>query len=672
MLTTVDVPGSGVTGDSTGPVTSQVAFLGGTLSAHVDDSERGGSGIAAVEYYLDDVGGTGLPMVAGASPTEDATAAYNVPDGQHVLYVRAQDAAGNWGPLSSVLVTGADAGGPTTSGPMLTPQLVRHDGGAVHVSATGDDSASGNTNIVAGEYFVDTLGADGAGVAMTVSQAAPVAAVDGTLGQTEVNALAEGGHSVYIHTQDAEGNWGAAVTATLAVDTTGPVVTDGDALAVSPNPSNGNVPYSNGTSSIRLNATQLSDPESNFVQSPIAGAEMFIDNVGAAGTGVPLRAVDGSFSDPVEGGYADIPLATVRALSNGNHTISVRAKDAAGNWGALSTTTLVVDKVNPTVSNAAAVPSPTQGARTATITATGTDGTSVVAGEFFRGADPGAGKGTAMTVSGSGPWTVTGTLDTSVLPEGSTTVKVRVKDAAGNWSATVNATVTVTAPLSFSTLGNDASGRNANNVYRWNGSSMVGTVFSGPANVDGYAVVDATHVYLSFSNTSTNLGGGLTVQDEDVVSFNPATGTYTMVFDGSTNGLGGSVDVDAISVAGGKLYYSVNGTTRPTGVTGAGGAANDIYRFDGTGVTGSSTRVVDASQAPYSMPNSDVDGLVFIDATHFYLSFSPTTTGTLAGLGNVQDEDVVAYNAGTWSVYFDGTGKGLTDNNSDIDAFDLP
>ena len=39
----------------------------------------------------------------------------------------------------------------------------------------------------------------------------------------------------------------------------------------------------------------------------------------------------------------------------------------------------------------------------------------------------------------------------------------------------------------------------------------------------------------------------------------------------------------------------------------------------------------------------------------------------------VQDEDVVYYNAGTWSVYFDGTSKGLTaSGNLDIDAFDLP
>ncbi len=673
MLTTVNVPGSGTAGDTAGPVTSQVAYLNGTLTARVDDSERGNSKIKAVEYYQDDVtAGTGIAMTVGTTTaTEDSTAAVSVPAGQHVYYVRGQDAADQWGPFSSVLVTGADAGGPTTSGATLSPRLIRPTGGAVQVSATGDDSASGNSHIDKAEYFIDTVGADGTGVPMTVSQAAPVASVDGVLTAATVLGLAEGGHPVYVHSRDAQGNWGSATYATLVIDATGPVVTDGDALAVVPNPSNGNLPYSNGTSSIRLNATQLTDPLQNGAQSPIAGAEMFIGDATAPGTGIPLKAVDGSFNDPVEGGYADIPLTTVRTLANGNHIISVRAKDAAGNWGALATTTLVVDKVGPTTANATATPSPTQGARTVTITATGTDvHSSVVAGELFFGTDPGAGNGTPMTASGSGPWTVTATLDTSVLPEGTVTGKVRTKDAAGNWGATVDLTFSVTAPLSFSTVGS-ASGRSPNNVYRWTGAAMApGTVYAGPANVDGYAVVDATHVYLSFSATANV--GGLSVPDEDIVSYNPVTGSYTRVFDGSTNGLGGNgVNVDALSVAGGRIYYSVNGTTRPTGVGLPAGANNDIYRYDGTGVTGSSTRVVDASQAPYSMPSSDVDGLKFIDATHFYLSFSPTTTA-LPGLGNVPDENVVAYNAGRWSVYFNGNSKGLTNSNSDIDAFDLP
>ena len=44
----------------------------------------------------------------------------------------------------------------------------------------------------------------------------------------------------------------------------------------------------------------------------------------------------------------------------------------------------------------------------------------------------------------------------------------------------------------------------------------------------------------------------------------------------------------------------------------------------------------------------------------------------IAGLATVQDEDVVYYNNGVWSVYFNGTARGLTSGNLDVDAFDIP
>jgi hypothetical protein len=83
--------------------------------------------------------------------------------------------------------------------------------------------------------------------------------------------------------------------------------------------------------------------------------------------------------------------------------------------------------------------------------------------------------------------------------------------------------------------------------------------------------------------------------------------------------------------------------------------------------------VIDASAAPSSLPaNANVDGFVRVDANHFYLSFSADTT-TVPGLGAVQDEDVIYNNAGTRSVYFDGTAHGLGGNGSlHVDAFDLP
>ena len=51
---------------------------------------------------------------------------------------------------------------------------------------------------------------------------------------------------------------------------------------------------------------------------------------------------------------------------------------------------------------------------------------------------------------------------------------------------------------------------------------------------------------------------------------------------------------------------------------------------------------------------------------------SPAPPRRCRGLGTVQDEDVVYYNGGTWSVYFDGTAHGLTTANLDVDAFDVP
>ena len=86
--------------------------------------------------------------------------------------------------------------------------------------------------------------------------------------------------------------------------------------------------------------------------------------------------------------------------------------------------------------------------------------------------------------------------------------------------------------------------------------------------------------------------------------------------------------------------------------------------------------MVDASQSPYSLPasggnNVNVDGLIYLDPTHFYLSFSDTNA-TVPGLGNngVQDEDVVYFNSGTWSLAYDLTPApmSMTNGDQDLDA----
>jgi hypothetical protein len=423
----------------------------------------------------------------------------------------------------------------------------------------------------------------------------------------------------------------------------------------------------------------MSDPVSGSVNSTIRSAEAFIDTVGANGTGIPLNASDGTFNDASEGGYADIPLTTVQALANGAHTIRVHARDAAGNWGATGTATLLVDKTRPTVTAVTATPNPTQGSTTVVLSATATDSaTAITRAEWFRGADPGTGNGTAMTVTGTGPYSAAAIVDVQDLSEGSYPLSVRVRDAAGNWSTAVSTTLVVRGSLYFSTLGNSnppgaAGTADDADVYAWSGTAYTRSIdvstaaygLPAIANVDGLVRVDATHFYLSFSNASTAVPGAGTVQDEDVVYYD--AGTWSVFFDGTAHGLGGTdnLDLDAISVAGSTLYFSTLGNTNPPGMGGAADDA-DIYSWNGT----SYGRVWDAS-ANGLAAGANVDGFDRVDATRFHFSFSALTT-TVPGVGTVQDEDVVRDNAGTWSVYFDGTAHGLTSDNLDVDAFDVP
>ena len=326
-----------------------------------------------------------------------------------------------------------------------------------------------------------------------------------------------------------------------------------------------------------------------------------------------------------------------------------------------------------TISNVVAAPNPTTGAPV-TLTATASVVPArVTQAEWFVGADPGEGNGTPMTVTGTGPWNLAGTVDVSTWANGSYTLSVRALNAGG-WSVPGTTTLVVNKPLPtalyFSTAGNTnppGVGGGADDADIYARTTAFSRQFDatanglpGGANVDGYERVDATHFYLSFSNTTTTVPGIGTVQDEDVVYYN--AGTWSLYFDGSTHGLGtsGNQDLDEIAIVGTTLYFSTAGDGTVPGVATPDDA--DIYSWNGT----SFARVWDATAAGLAT-GANVDGLQVIDATHFYLSFSSTTTAVPV-LGNVQDEDVVYFNAGTWSVYFDGTPLGLTSGDEDLDA----
>jgi len=112
-------------------------------------------------------------------------------------------------------------------------------------------------------------------------------------------------------------------------------------------------------------------------------------------------------------------------------------------------------------------------------------------------------------------------------------------------------------------------------------------------------------------------------------------------FDGTAHGLtSGGLDIDAVDIVGGILYFSTSGNTNPPGVGGTASSA-DIYSWNGT----SFARVWDASAS--GLPNSaNVDGLKLLTPP---TSTCPSAglTRMCRGLGNVQDEDIVYYNNGS-------------------------
>ncbi len=693
MLTFLTVAAGTGGADTAGPVTSSVAYAAGNLTATVNDTTTGGSTIQEAEYRLDSTAGTGIPMTPTDgnfnAVSEGVTLAVTLTPGQHTLYVRGRDVLGNWGLFSSVLVNGGDATGPTTKSPTLTPNP-SNGTSPVAVHATGDDTASGGSNIAAAEYFIDPVGTPvpGTGTSMNVNVAAPIASLDATIRLAIMDAAVVrhaprldpqqgcGGQLGWAgHHQPREGRQDRAHHLRCVGSPESEQRHPGDQRGNAGRTGDGD-PDGRGLSQHqRGRGLHRTTPATNCA-------------VGANGTGFVFAALDGSFNTSPETVYGDIPLATIVQLSNGNHTIYVHGKDASGNWGPTDSTLLLIDKIPPTiVSINRSDPDPTSAASVQFLVTFSEGVIGVTSGNFALASGVGLTGGAITSVTGIGATrtvTVTtgsgggGTLGLNLISA------VGIKDPAGNALPTAGLPFVgqvytqPTPPLYFSTAGNtnppSVSGTADDaDIYFWDGTTAFSRAIDvtaitnplpGGANVDGFDRVSATQFYMSFNGAVTIAlpGPDLTVADEDVVFYN--AGTWSLYFDGSVNGVGGT-DLDAISIVGGTLYFSTDDTDVPPGAGGSGDDA-DIYRWNG----GSSyTRVRDASALGWSTAN--VDGLVWVDATHVYLSYSADTSVPV--IGAVQDEDVVRNNGGTWSVYFNGTARGLgTSGNLDVDAFDLP
>ena len=124
------------------------------------------------------------------------------------------------------------------------------------------------------------------------------------------------------------------------------------------------------------------------------------------------------------------------------------------------------------------------------------------------------------------------------------------------------------------------------------------------------------------------------------------------------NGTTGGSMITAITV--GALQFSTIGNVSVPGTTSPYDDA-DIYSWNGSNFA----RDWNARNGTNYLPgNADIDGMAVVDNDTFYLSFNRNGGVNVSGLGSVQDEDVVLFDNGAWSLFFDGsTACGLGTSN---------
>jgi hypothetical protein len=422
-----------VNNDTTAPTVAVTApAAGSTVSATVTVSANASDnvGVAGVQFKLD---GANLGAEVTAAPYDVSWNTTTSANGSHSLTAVARDAAGNTTTSSAVAVTvsNVDATPPTVA--ITAPSDgATVAGSSVAVSATASD----NIAVVGVQFQLD-------GVNLGAEDTASPYSISWNTGTT-----ANGVHSITAIARDGAGN-----TATSAVS----VTVNNDLVA----PTVSMTAPAGGTT-VTGTAVTVSASASDNVG--VAGVQFLLDGaaVGTEVTTAPYQIAWNSAS-----------------VANGSHTLSARARDAAGNQTTSAGVTV-------TVSNVASTPPAIDAVKSVNRS---TNATTLVSGAFsttkanelllaFISADYRVGANTTVTgISGAGL--------TWVLVQ-RTNVQSGSSEIWRAFSPTTLTSVSVTATLSQSTAGSMTVVSFSNvDTTGTNGSGAVGAAAS--ANSPGGA-----------------------------------------------------------------------------------------------------------------------------------------------------------------------------------------
>ncbi|MGD1703440.1 carboxypeptidase-like regulatory domain-containing protein, partial [Dapis sp. BLCC M229] len=207
----------------------------------------------------------------------------------------------------------------------------------------------------------------------------------------------------------------------------------------------------------------------------------------------------------------------------------------------------------------------------------------------------------------------------------------------------------------------------------------IGTVTAGSVSDEdqsGYTNPGQNSLLFSLKDHKTL--DGISFKPEDIVEYNLADQSFTKFFDGSDVGID-HFNIDAFEViSDNEILLSFKSAQDIGGIH---VDDSDIVKFTATSLgentAGSFDLYFDGSDVGLSKGSENIDGLS-VDPVTGDLLISTQGNVKVPGV-NSKDEDILrfkpdslgSHTSGSWSVEFDGSDVGLSDNSEDVDAIGL-
>ncbi len=170
-------------------------------------------------------------------------------------------------------------------------------------------------------------------------------------------------------------------------------------------------------------------------------------------------------------------------------------------------------------------------------------------------------------------------------------------------------------------------------------------------------------IYLSLKDSATL--GGISTKDEDIITYNVATGAWSMIFDGSDVGVGAG-DIDAFAfLDDGSILMSFLADVTVPGIVGT-VHNSDIVQFIPTTLGNTTAGVFNlylhGSSVGLDTTGEDIDAITLAPDGRLVIS----TVGDFSATGaSGKDEDLFVLTLGVWGMYFDGSDVGLSTASSE-------